>query len=224
MPGSVAQLVPYALSGAFLPTWTLYVIVLLGTSRPLRNALAFVAGNAAWRLALGAGALWFLGEIPGVPSAGAPPGRGAALAYLVGGAALAVLGAVQLRRPDDPDRPQPAWMTRFEAVPPLLAFALGAGMCASPGIQWVYFLGGTNVIAQAGLGTGGEAALLVGFVGSLQLMLLAPVVVFAARRRQAGRALVTMKRWINGHANRITGIILLLVGVWLAVRGAAVLW
>ena len=53
MTKTIAQLMPFIVAGAFVPTWTSYVIILLGTERPIGNAGGYVAGNATWRLLLG---------------------------------------------------------------------------------------------------------------------------------------------------------------------------
>ncbi len=48
---TLTAVLPFALAGSILPTWTLVVIALLGTARPVANAMAFGAALialAAW--------------------------------------------------------------------------------------------------------------------------------------------------------------------------------
>jgi hypothetical protein len=218
MTEAIAAVLPFVAAGAFLPTWTVYVILLLGTRRPLANALGFVGGNAVFRLGLGLFVLYVLGTIPGIPQASDTPTRGAAIGYGVGAAVVLVLGVLSLRKPDDPERPEPGWMRRFERMSPAVSFGLGLAAVASPGIQWVYFLGGMNEIVARTAGAGSELVLLALFVFALQLMLLAPVAVYVAAPARASATLGAMKYWINGHTNRLSGVILLLVAVYLATR------
>ena len=60
----LASLLPFAIAGAMVPSWTKYVIVLLGSKRPITNGLAFVAGNATFRLIFGVVALWLFAIEP----------------------------------------------------------------------------------------------------------------------------------------------------------------
>jgi hypothetical protein len=218
MAEPLGPLLPFVAGGAFLPTWTVYVILLLGTARPLANALAFIGGNAVFRMGLGLLVIYALDTMPGFSQTSPTPSQGQAIGYGLASLATLALAVVALRRPDDPERPQPMWMQRFERMNPALSFGLGFAAVASPGIQWAYFLGGVNEILRANMTPPLELAVLALFVVALQSMLLVPIVVFAARRESAASTLASMKRWINGHTNRAAGVILLLVTAYLASR------
>ena len=222
MDGLVSALAPFALAGVFLPTWTLFVIVLLGTRQPALNALAFVAGNAAFRMALGLTALFITGTFP-VPGPSDDPSRSQAIGLAIAAAALFLLGISRLKAPEDPHRSLPSWMLRFERLGPATAFVVGAVTVASPGIQWVYLLGAVSVIDATNL-TGAEQTLaLLGLVLFLQLMLCLPIAVYAVAPSRSTQLLASLKLWINGHANRVTGAILVALSIYFATRSGLVL-
>lgn len=222
MNGLVSALAPFALAGVFLPTWTLFVIVVLGTKRPMTNALAFVAGNAAFRMALGLTALFITGTFP-VPGPSDDPSRPQAVGLAIAAAALFLFGLSRLRSPEDPQRPLPGWMLRFEQLGPAAAFTAGVVTVASPGIQWVYLLGAVSVIDAANLTTAEQAFVLLGLVLFLQLMLCLPIAVYALAPSRSTQLLGSLKLWINGHSNRVTGAILVALSVYFATRSGMVL-
>jgi len=49
---TLAQLMPFAIAGAFVPTWTSRVIIFLGTDRPLGTSIGYVVGNFTYRIIL----------------------------------------------------------------------------------------------------------------------------------------------------------------------------
>lgn len=217
------DVVPFAVSGAILPTWTVFVIALLLTTRPLSNALAFIAGNAVFRLSLGIVVLFALRSLPAVPGPAEEPSRAMAFGFLALATLLAGLGVAAWVRGDRPDAGGSVVLDRFTAFKPAASFALGFASVASPGIQYVYFLGGVGVLLASPLSTGPRILILLALVVSVQLMLLVPVAVYALTRETADEKMEAMRRWIEGHRNRIAGTVMLFAGIWIAVRGIAAL-
>ncbi|MDP2401101.1 MAG: GAP family protein [Actinomycetota bacterium] len=217
------DVLPFAISGAILPTWTVFVIALLLTTRPLPNALAFIAGNAAYRLALGLVVLFALRSLPTIPGSAGEPSRAMAVGFLALAVVLTTLGIAAWLRGDRPDAGGSAVLDRFTAFKPAASFALGAISVASPGIQYVYFLGGIGVLLASPLATGPRVAILLALIVAVQVMLLVPVVVYALSRNAADRTLETMRCWIEEHRNRIAGSVLLFAGIWVAIRGITAL-
>lgn len=77
MAQTFAQLLPWVIAGAFLPTWTSYVTLVLGTDRPLTTASSYVLGNASWRFVLGFTTLFVVSvAAPGLRAAASPCRRG----------------------------------------------------------------------------------------------------------------------------------------------------
>ena len=227
MVRTVAQLLPFAIGGAFLPTWTSHVILLLRTERPVATASAYVGGNAIWRLVLGFAAIF-------VVSVTAPEQGRQGVSIPVGvawtiAALLAATGAWLLARRSKADGTEaktlPKWIGRFKRFPPWAAFGFGVYNCATPGSQWVYFLGGCGVIASAGLAWEWRIVLLVVFVAVLEVMLVAPIIIYARRREEATAGFARLDRWLARHAATVVGGILVMLGalfVYIALAGGQV--
>lgn len=214
---TIIKLVPVALAGAFLPTWTRDVIILLGTNRPHSNALSYIGGNAVVRLAIGALVLY--GVDAATLAAALAGGESVFPWYVAALSALLLAGLgvwLVTRRLGTPDE-TPRWLRWFEELHPSVCFALGAGMMAMPGTQYVYYLSGMAVIAGSGLGTPTEVVLTLAFTFFLELMLLTPVVLYSVSRTHADRALTAFKRWLGVWGLRVSGAILLAVAAGLGV-------
>lgn len=221
MSDTLAQLLPFAIAGAIVPTWTTHVMLLLATKRPVTNSLAFVFGNFVWRIILGVIVLFFVSarEVQQFVDniKGLPP-----WVTLISGLGL-VGGGVYLiaTRPRAKDEAlgTPKWISAAESVPPALAFSWGLFDCAAPGVQYVYFLSGMTVIASTVPRQDEQLLWLLGFSAFLQLMLLAPIVIYAVFRSHADRILDGFRGWLVRWGNVMIGGILLMFGALMIVRG-----
>lgn len=220
------QLLPFLIAGAFLPTWTSYVIILLGTDRPFGNAGGYVAGNATWRLILGVIAIF-------VASLAAPGARSTEIVLPIWlslslASILIGMGVYLFRRkpktdPDSQDLPK--WLKELKRLPPWASFGYGMWSCMLPGAQWVYFLGGCAVIATSGLNDVEQFALLLVFIAGLEVMLVTPIVIYARRRERADATFAKIDHWLGLHASQFFGLILMGIGllfVLIALNGGKV--
>jgi len=213
---ALANALPLILAGAFMPTWIIVTAGLLLTDRPLANSLSFVAGNFAWRLLTGLAAL-FAFEVQAFTLAALP--RPWALGVTAATAALtAALAVVEWTRRGRPGDNAGRWLERFKRLRPWQVFALSAAIMTSPGIQWVYLLGGVAVIRSSGLGPALEVATLVVFCLLQVSLLLVPVAIYASQPARAHEALGRFERWLIVNAHAFTAGVLALVTVLLAVR------
>ena len=210
---------PFAIAGSILPTWTVIVIGLLGTGRPVANALAFVAGNAVFRLAFGVVLLLFATALPDSASLRLDSGGFSPVVPLAVGLGLLGLGVVVWQRP--PAAKGRTLIDRAERVHPAIAFVAGLAAVAAPGVQYAYFLGGVAALAETLAGTATRLAALGAFVLALQWMLVLPVLVYLAFRSRADRVLEVMKRWLKANGPRLGGGILVAAGLYLTVFGAS---
>lgn len=227
MLATVGKLLPFAIGGAFLPTWTSWVVLLLGTERPLGNSFAYVAGNAVWRIALGFGAI-FIASIS-IPTSeqqtlAIPTWAAWAIAaiLLASGVWLVVFRPSGTRTPLER---LSGWIGRLKRLPPWAAFGYGVYNCALPGSQWVYFLGGCAVIASSGLAWEWQIVLLAVFVASLETMLLAPILLYMRRQEAASAAFAHLDSWLARNAVSVLGGILLMLGglfTYIAVAGGRI--
>lgn len=211
MVPTLAKLLPFAVGGAFLPTWTSRVILLLGTERPLTNATAYVAGNATWRLGLGFAAI-FIASVAAPRSEPSEFAIPVAIAWLAA-SLLTVAGVWLLARKPGTGRARGlGWVDTLKRFPPWAAFAYGAYNCAVPGAQWAYFLGGCAVIASSGLAWAWQLTLLAAFVAVLELMLLTPVAIYVRKQDEARAIFGRIDGWLASHAPRVLGGILVMIG------------
>lgn len=218
------QLLPFLIAGAFLPTWTSYIIILLGTDRPFGNAGGYVAGNATWRIILGFIAIF-------VTAVAAPKARSNQLVMpiwfaLTLAAVLIGMGFYLFRRkPKAEAQETPRWLQGLKRLPPWASFGYGMWSCMLPGAQWVYFLGGCAVIATSGLNQTEQFGLLLVFIAGLEVMLLTPIVIYARRRERAKATFDKLDLWLGQHASQFFGLILTAIGllfVYIAFNGGKI--
>ncbi len=226
MQQTLVQLLPFLIAGMFLPTWTSYVIILLGTDRPFGNAGGYVAGNAVWRLGLGFVAIFVTAVV-------APKAGGGKLVvpiwFAVSMATLLIgIGVYLIRKKPatDAGAPEiPKWLQGLKRLPPWASFGYGMWSCMLPGVQWVYFLGGCAVIATAKLNSVEQFALLLVFIAGLEVMLLTPIVIYARRRERAKSTFERIDVWLGKNSSTVFGAILTAIGVffvWVAFNGGKV--
>jgi hypothetical protein len=214
---TLVHLLPFVIAGAFLPTWTSYVILLLGTDRPIVNASAYVAGNATWRMLLGFVAIFVVSlAAPETQEQGIvlPPW----FAWSLAGILFAMGIWLVMRKPAAAagGDSTPRWLKAFRRLPPWAVFGYAVYNCALPGVQWVYFLGGTAVIASSGYGWELQLVMLAVFVALLQIMLVTPIVIYARRRDRAKASFERLELWLARHATTVFGAILIMIAALFA--------
>lgn len=211
----LTALLPFAIAGSILPTWTLVVIALLGTQRPVANASAFVAGNAAFRLLLGLMVLLVI-PLPESESFRLDSGTYDARLVLAFGVALFALALWIWSRSGDPRAGE--WVERAERIRPRTSFVAGAVAVASPGVQYAYLLGGIAAILETGSTAEGVFALVL-FVVTLQWMLALPIAIYVLFRERASRILANLKGFLRKRGNQLVAGVLGLAGSYVIVLG-----
>ncbi|MDH4140069.1 MAG: GAP family protein [Coriobacteriia bacterium] len=210
----VAAMLPFALAGVFVPSWTKYVIILLGSGRPLANASAFILGNAAFRFFLGVAVLLSF-RINVVQDTTTNPPGGAHWYLVAIGLLLVGIGFYLIRkRPQDRDE-LPGWLRALERIKPWAAFVAGLAMMAAPGVQYVYFLGGMGVAVNSSLDSLTQFLLLLAFIAFLELMLLSPIVVFALGGGRSTAMMQSFKQWLGRNEFKVFGAIIGAFGLFL---------
>jgi hypothetical protein len=216
---TIVTMLPFLLAGMVVPSWTKYVILLLATDRPKLNASAFVLGNATFRFLLGFVSLYVF-QINYVEEQTSNPPGGESVWLLVPGLLLVGLAVYLFRRRPEQDTDElPGWLTKFSSINPWVAFAGGFIMVALPGVQYVYFLGGVGAIAKSSLDAAASLLLLLAFVFCLELMLMAPIVFFAAAGRRGEAWMHQAKVWIGRHESQVIGVVIFFFGAFLLVLG-----
>ncbi len=213
---TLSAIAPFAIAGSILPTWTIVVIALLGTARPVANATGFILGNAVFRMLFGSAVLFVL-PLPDSESFRLDSGVWDARLVVLIGVALLILAAwVWTRRTDDKAE---GWVERAERITPKTSFAVGFASVAMPGVQYAYILGGLAAIMETIPEASGKLFALAVFVVLLQWMLALPIVVYVVYRQGAQRVLSRMKKWLKANGQKLVAGILGLAGTYLTVAG-----
>jgi threonine/homoserine/homoserine lactone efflux protein len=209
----LGALVAAAIGIGLSPLPFVLAIALLGSSRPIGNALAFVSGEA---LAVGG-----IATIAVVLTAGEGDGSlESALSALevVVGACLAALLVVHLRRRPLKEGP-PAWSGFLDSVGPRTAFAGGVAMVAVNPKNLALTLAGAASIVQLGYSASGQAAGVLTFTlvaVSALLVLLGLAAVSPARSAAAlGRA----EAFVFAHERVLVGGLLGALAAFFLLRG-----
>ena len=215
------QIIPFAIAGAFVPTWTSRVIILLATGKPIANGLAFVAGNFTYRFLLGLVVLSVadVTVLDRLTQTGSSQPRNMFIAAFL----LFSLAFWLWRQSVGQSDELPGWMKALEHVHPALSFVYGAFLVALPGVQYVYFVGALGVLLTQTSDFALQVVGLLFYCLFVQLMLLAPIVAFARYHDAAQPKLDAMKDWLTHHGNQVTAGLLCLFGGYALVLGALAL-
>jgi len=208
------KLLPFILAGAFVPTWTSKVVILLETDRPVGNGTGYVLGNLAWRMILGTAALFFVRvTAPEASERGITMPVG--VAYSIAGVLIALGLYLIARRPKTEtgmDQDMPGWLKAFKKLPVWATFLYGGFNCALPGVQYVYFLGGIGVIASSRLAWEVQFVYLLVFSLLLQAMLVTPIAIYVWQRKRAEAIFGKIDSWLAKNGSTVVGLILSGIG------------
>lgn len=187
-----------ALLAVFLAVqpWSVLAAVLLATARGgITKELAYVGG---WVTALAAVAVATVLLYPDVPRTATASRSHAAVELAVG----LVLGGWLLRRwrhPKDPGTDsQPSWMSRLDAMSPLLAFGLGAFLPTYAAV-----VAAVSEMLSSGLTRGGLLVVAVGWVVLGSAGVASPLVVLVIDRDHAPETYQRWRSWIVGHSRAV---------------------
>ena len=216
MTGDVSAFTAAALGIALSPLPFLLEVALLGSSRPARNVIAFVSGEAFAVAAIAALAVVLASD--GEGTAGRLERPLSALEMVVG-ALFAVLLAVHLRRPRrDDDRPRRSSV--LDRVGPRGAFAGGLAMVAANPKNLALTLAGAASIAQLGSSAGGKAASVVGFTAVAVSFLVAVLVVVVAFPERSRELLARAQAAIYARERALVGVVLGVLALFFLLRGS----
>jgi Sap, sulfolipid-1-addressing protein len=213
----LARLVPLGLAGAVSPVAIVACIGLLFSSRPLANALAYVAGITTVLAAVGAVVLAVFG--PGSVS-NAESADIVNTAELTLGAVLLILAVKQALGESDPDAPLPGWMATLERLGPGRAYAFGLLVEATNIKRLAIYLAGLSEIGRSKV-TATQGAVAHAIFGVLlEAGVCAPIVVYAALPADRSEVILAGgRRWLLTHNRRILAVLFGLIGAVLVERG-----
>lgn len=192
------------------------VIVLLSMSSGLRRAIAFICG---WLLAIGVLAVLMVFVLHGqdFSSRHSTPSRAASSVEVLLGCLLLIGSVRAYRRPRQQTKSQspPKWLDRIDRTHWLLGVAVGAFMCS-----YALSLAAGAEILKAHVSSLDASALGLIFALTSIITITAPVVVALIAPDRSAHVLATWKEWLLAHSRSIALIFLMVIGVFLIVRGA----
>lgn len=202
------------LAMAASPFGVLAIVVMLGTTRPLANGWAFLAG---WSLSIAAFGLltaWLIDRGSSTASSGSS--ASGALQLALGVVALVAAGVVWRRRGDPQRARTPTWMTKVEGASPVIAFGLGLFLPT-----WGLIAPAVDQILKADLPRAAALGAFIVFVITASIGLLIPLLIFTLRRAWAESMMTAWRAWLTANANTVIAVILAFLGLLFLGRGVA---
>jgi threonine/homoserine/homoserine lactone efflux protein len=191
------------------------VIVLLSMSNGVRRAIAFICG---WILAIGLLAVLMVFVLHGQDfgSRQTTPSRAASAVEVLLGCLLLFVSVRGYRRPRQETKSQspPKWLDRIDRTHWALGLLVGAFMLTFS----LTFAAGAEIL-KANLGVVDSAVAALVFALTSIVTISAPVVVVLVAPDRSAQVLATWRAWLLGHTRSIALILLMVIGVFLVVRG-----
>ncbi len=224
----LVQIIPIGLFGAIVPTRIVVAILLLTSTRPLRNAQAYLAGLGGFYLVVGVVALLFLG---GGEATNPKATIIAATIEVVMGVFLLAFGIRSLLRItdpagpddlDDPDAPPTWWMKRITTLSTGASFLLGLILAFSIRFLMIY-LSAVTIILNAPVTPGQHVIALLILIALMLLGVILPIVYYAFAPERGGAQLKLLMAWLNRHNRIIMMVLSFIFGVVFLFKGLTTL-
>jgi cytochrome c biogenesis protein CcdA len=219
--GSVLiQLLPLMIAAMAMPTWVLLVLLLLRARGEPVDALAFVGGVTAVRLAQGVVFGGAFGAVIGPRERSQWETLVSAL-LLVTGVLMWAAGLRQWGKASDPAGVPPLssrWAAMAQSITPVKAFGVGALLVAASSRAWLFTLAAIGVIGQAALTSAQSLVAFLLYVLGAELLLLAPIVLSVRSPTRFNAA----AKWLEAHERPIVIAVSLILGslfVWVGIYG-----
>jgi hypothetical protein len=210
----VAEAAGLALLSALSPTALLVAAVYLGSARPRRTTLSYLAGAVAMSLVLGVVFVVILRHaalsLPRNHIARNDVRLGLGLAMFL----VALVVAARKPKQPDPAKARQGTVSRMIARPaPATAFVVGL-IVFGPSVT---FLAAVQVIATARAGPGLTAAAVALVVAITALLVWLPLVLYLAAPGPTTHRLAAFNGWLRAQATTLIVVVLLVVGSILVV-------
>jgi Sap, sulfolipid-1-addressing protein len=212
----VAEVAALGLAVAFTsPISVVTVIVLLGMPSGRRRALAFVCG---WLIALAVIGVLMVFVLHGQDfgSRSSSPSRAASALEVLLGSLLLTWAVVAYRRrePSTGSQSTPKWLGRIEGTHWLLAVLVGALM-----LSYGLSLAAASEILKANVSRLDAGVAVAVFAASSIVTIAAPIVAVLAAPDRSAERLAMWKSWLLGNSRAVVLVVLMIVAVFLIVRG-----
>lgn len=193
---SLLTLALMALALAAQPWSVLAGILLVTAQRGVVKETLFVAG---WVTAISVVFVVSVALYPGTPGSSGSQ-TPLHIGEIVGGLALAGLLAVRWKRPPAADKTgEPAWLAKLDAMPVLVAFAVGAFLP-----NYIVVVSAAGQVLQLSFGTGVLVALGVAFVLLASAGVAAPLAVRVFRHQDSAAIYRRWREWLVTNSRAVT--------------------
>jgi threonine/homoserine/homoserine lactone efflux protein len=220
MADLLGQLLAVGLGAAISPVATALCIALLGSGKPLENALAFTLGYAAVLAAIALVAFTFFGSGGGGSVEHSSAVRDTIDAAI--GVLLLVFALKAYLKSPDPNAPPPKWVAALDSVTPTKALLVGTIVILTNPTTLALYVSGLKEIVAANLGGVGSVVVLALFIALVEVEFLAPTALYVAVPRRRAKALLgAAQRWLVGHNRGVMIAVFSIFGVLLVAKGAS---
>lgn len=194
------------------------ILVLLNTPKGPRTSWAYFLGYAGSYAVIGCASLW-LGRAVVTSRVSEPSPIGPSM-FVALGLLLFVVAIRRWRHPPPADAPPPQFLTKLDGMTPIKALLFGMMVAALNVKNLAIFLSAISVIATVAWTPveGALAVLLIVavFCGALPV----PLLIYLVFPKRAAQWLASMKTTLETRSDRITAIVLPVVGALLLLKGA----
>jgi Sap, sulfolipid-1-addressing protein len=212
-------LIPLIIGSIAMPTWILLVVLLLSRSHRILEAVSFVAGVTAVRLAQG---IIFGGilSVYSVPAYRKEMGIVASIFLILTGILLWLAAAREWRKAPRPEAPLPRWLSLVSSLTPLRTFVVGALLVLTSTRAWLFTLAAASLIGQANLRPLQDVIAYLYYVIGANLLIVTPIVISltSSAHFEAGA------HWLELHNRSIVIAVSAIVGsifLWRGIAGIA---
>jgi hypothetical protein len=215
----LVELIPLIIGAALVPLQIILVLFILRGERGVLKATAFVGGMATMRILQG---LIFGFVFTNRADSSGGGTMGAVLQVFIG----ILLWAAALKtfmKQEDPDAPPPKWMTMFDSITPLKAFAFGALLILIAAKLWAFTLSALAVISNAPLMPSESVIAFLLYVLLASSLLIIPILWSLLAPRSAETSLARLGSWLERNNRVIVIVVAAIFGSFFLWRGISAL-
>jgi hypothetical protein len=207
----LAQLIPVALAAALSTVPITVTIFVLLSERRSAIALPFSSG---WVIGTAAGLTLATLAAQALPSRPRHVGSPTATFQILIGSALVVLGlAAVVRRTRASSGGRPGWIEGVGSFGPLPALGIGLALNLRPK-SLLLFAAASLPISGAGVSTKQTLTLIAAYTAVATSTVVAPTLATVLFPTRMEPRLVRARDWINAHGSTVTGVVMILIGLF----------
>lgn len=212
MGEAIGNVLPLAVAVAIFPVPIIAVVLVLGSERGTRKALAFVLAWLVGLVMVGGAVLLVSGAADA--TSGGEPATWVSVLLLGAGLLLLAYAVKQWRgRPrGDEETPVPTWMRRIDKFTAAKAGQAGFVLSALNPKNVLLTAAAAVEIAEVGLSASQQVGVLLVFVLLASAGVLTPLVLSVALGDQSTRILDDLRGWMARHNAVIMAVLFLLIG------------